>query len=82
VESREFFGGTEDNRVLPKVKQECYNLSAVVIYQHRCPEDGGGVILQNSVFCVLKSQNSCQNTFVYRLTLPGLLQCSDPPQGT
>ena len=47
--SQGHFGGTEENRVLPIVKQECYNLNAVVIYQSRYPEDVGGVILQNSV---------------------------------
>ena len=64
------------------MKQECYVLNAVVtrIYQSRCPEDGGGVILQNSAFCVLKSQNSSRNTFVYPVILPALVQCSDPLQ--
>ena len=76
------FGGTDENRVLPNVKQECYNLNAVVVCQSRCPEDGGGVILQNSAFCVLKSRKSSKNTFVYRVTLPALLQCSDPLQET
>jgi hypothetical protein len=27
------FGGSEENRVLPNLKQECYNLDAVVTYQ-------------------------------------------------